>query len=248
MKGSIMTGRTWLLLSAAALLIAAGVVNFWQRASNKHSPPWDGVTWVDTAQGVVAKTVKSGSSAARASIIPGDHLIAISQNGQRCEDVTRGPRCEQIANSQDVQVYLDQARVGGEVHYLIERPSFPAETRFYYADLDDLGSIQNWTALALYVNAIGLVFLCVGLFVIFKQGGRAPSVLHLATTFLAAFVFCFYTPIGTYKDWDLAIAFLRSAGLIMFAPLILHFSAIYPVRYHLFEERRWRSALLYVPA
>src|SRR5437588_6814505 len=91
MKGSIMTGRTWVLLSAAALLISAGLVNFWQRAHN-HPPPWDGATWIDTAQGVVAKTVKSGSSAARASIIPGDHLIAISQNGQRCEDVTRGPR------------------------------------------------------------------------------------------------------------------------------------------------------------
>ena len=242
-----MTGRTWVLLSAAALLISAGLVNFWQRAHN-HPPPWDGATWIDTAQGVVAKTVKSGSSAARASIIPGDHLIAISQNGQRCEDVTRGPRCEQIANSQDVQIYLDQARVGGEVHYLIERPSFPAETRFYYADLDNLGSIQNWTALALYVNAIGLVFLCVGLFVIFKQGGRAPFVLHLATTFLAAFVFCFYTPLVTGRDLDLAIALLRNAAFIMFAPMFLHCSAIYPVRYHLFEERRWRSGLLYLPA
>src|SRR5437762_7958320 len=242
-----MTGRTWVLLSAAALLISAGLVNFWQRAHN-HPPPWDGATWIDTAQGVVAKTVKSGSSAARASIIPGDHLIAISQNGQRCEDVTRGPRCEQIANSQDVQIYLDQARVGGEVHYLIERPSFPAETRFYYADLDNLGSIQNWTALALYVNAIGLVFLCVGLFVIFKQGGRAPFVLHLATTFLAAFVFCYYTPLVTGQDLDLAIALLRNAAFIMFVPMFLHFSAIYPVRYHLFEERRWRSGLLYLPA
>jgi hypothetical protein len=65
---------------------------------------------------------------------------------------------------------------------------------------------------------------------------------------LTAFVFHFYTPIGTYKDLDLAIAFLRSAGLIVFAPLFLHFSAIYPVRYHLFEERRWRSVLLYIPA
>src|SRR5207248_2635467 len=153
-----------------------------------------------------------------------------------------------IVNAQSVQIYLDQAGVGKEIHYLIERPSFPPETRFYYADLDNLGSIQNWTVLALYVNAIGLVFLCVGLFVVFKQGGRAPFVLHLATTFLAAFVFCFYTPIGTYKDLDLAIAFLKSVGFIMFAPLFLHFSAIYPIRYHLLEDRRWRSVLLYLPA
>src|SRR5207249_895794 len=114
--------------------------------------------------------------------------------------------------------------------------------------LDNLGSIPNWTARDLYLNLIGLVYLCVGLFVIFKQGGRSPFVLHFASLCLAAYVFHFYTPIGTYKDLDLAIAFLRSAGLIMFAPLFLHFSAIYPVRYHLFENRRWRNVLLYLPA
>lgn len=247
MKGSVLTSRTWVLLITAALLITAGGVNFWQRLHNQP-PPTDGVTWVDTAQGVVAKTVQRGSAAAGARIIAGDRLLAVSMTGRKCEDVTRGPRCEQIAKSQDVQIYLNQARVGGEIHYLIERPSYPEETRIYYADLDNLGAIQNWTARDLYINLIGLVFLCVGLFVVFKQGGRAPFVLRLAATFVAAFVFCFYTPIGTYKDLDLAIAFLRSAGLILFAPLFLHFSAIYPVRYRLFEERRWRTVLLYLPA
>src|SRR5262249_25403029 len=86
------------------------------------------------------------------------------------------------------------------------------------------------------------------LFVLFRQGGRAPFVLHFAGLFLAAFVFHFYTPLGSYRDLDIAIAFLRSAGLIVFAPLFLHFCTIYPVRYHLFEERRWRAVLLYVPA
>jgi PAS domain S-box-containing protein len=247
MKGSVLTGRTWLLLITAALLITAGGANLWQRFHNQP-PPTDGVTWVDTAQGVVAKTVQAGSAGARARIIPGDRLLAISMTGRKCEDLERGTRCEQVAKSQDVQIYLDAARVGGEIHFLIERPSYSAENRIYYADLDNLGAIQNWTARDAYINLIGLVFLCVGLFVVFKQGGRAPFVLRLAATFLAAFVFCFYTPIGTYKDLDLAIAFLRSASLIMFAPLFLHFSAIYPVRYHLFEERRWRSVLLYLPA
>ncbi len=247
MKGSVLTGRTWLLLITAALLITAGGVNLWQRL-RFQPPPTDGVTWIDTAQGVVAKAVEPGSAASRARMIPGDLLIAISPNGQRCEDVSRGKKCDPIRSAVAVPMYLEGARVGGEIHYLIERPSYSAETRFYYADLDNLGAIQNWTARDAYINLIGLVFLCVGLFVVFKQGGRAPFVLRLATAFLAAFVFCFYTPIGTYKDLDLAIAFLRSAGLIMFAPLFLHFSAIYPVRYHLLDTRRWRSVLLYVPA
>src|SRR5712692_2294629 len=254
MKGSVLTGRTWLLLIVAALLITAGGLNFSQRVrfqinpSRFQAPPTDGVAWVDTVQGVVVKTVQPGSAAARARIIPGDRLLAVSMTGRKCDDLARGTKCEQIAKSQDVQIYLDAARVGGEIHYLIERPSYPEEARTYYADLDSLAAIQNWTARDVYLNLIGLVYLCVGLFVVFKQGGRAPFVLHFASLSLAAFVFTFYTPIGTFKDLDLAIAFLRSAGFIMFAPLFLHFSAIYPVRYHLFEERRWRSVLLYVPA
>src|ERR1700730_14455745 len=247
MKGSVLTGKTWLLLITAALLIAAGAVNFSQRLSHRP-PPWDGVTWVDTAQGVVAKAIEPNSAAARSQVIPGDRLLAISMTGDRCEEITRGQKCEQIANARDVQIYLDQARVGGEIHYLIERPSYPIETRTYYADIDHLGTIPNWTARGLDVNLIGLVSLLIGLFVIFKQGGRSPFVLHFAGLCLTAFVFHFYTPIGTYKDLDLVIGFLRNAGLIMFAPMFLHFSAIYPVRYHLFGERRWRSLLLYAPA
>src|SRR6185436_12477416 len=169
-------------------------------------------------------------------------------DGRSCADITRGLKCQQIDDAKQIQVYLDNSGVGGEIHYFIERPSYPPETRNYYADLDNLGSIQNWSARDLYVNLIGVVYLCVGLFVIFKQGGRSPFVLHFASLCLAAFVFHFYTPIGTYEDLDLAIAFLRSAAFIMFAPLFLHFSAIYPVRYHLFESRRWRSVLLYLPA
>jgi PAS domain S-box-containing protein len=247
MKGSVLTTKSWLLLATAALLAVAGSINFWQR-SHTQGPPTDGVTWVDNSQGIVAKAIEPGSSAARAHMNSGDHLLAISMVDQQCEDVRRGPRCEEVASAEKVQMYLDQARVGGQIHYLIERPSFPPETRYYYADLDNLPAVKSLTPLNLYINLIGLVYLFMGLFVIFRQGGRAPFVLHFAGLSLAAFVFHFYTPLGTFKDLDLAIEFLRNAGLIMFAPLFVHFSAIYPIRYHLVEERRWRTVLLYVPA
>ena len=99
MKGSVLTGKTWLLLVAAALLIAAGALNFSQRLGHK-SPPWDGVTWVDTAQGIVAKAIEPGSAAARAQMIPGDRLLAISLTGQKCEEVTVGPKCDQDIRSE----------------------------------------------------------------------------------------------------------------------------------------------------
>jgi len=237
-KRSVFTTGTWLVLAGAALLVTAGILNFAQRLRHE-TPPWDGVRWTDSRQGILAELVEPGSSGARGQILPGDRLIAISLDNKNYE---------QVGHSRDVQMYLDQARVGGDLHYLIERPSYPEESRFYYADLDGLDAIHKWTPRIVYINLIGLVFLFVGFFVLFKQGGRAPFALHFATLCLAAFVFCFYTPVGTYRDLDLAIAFLKNAAFILFPPLFLHFCLVYPQRQQLFQEKRWRAGLLYVPA
>lgn len=237
MKGSVLTTRTWLLLIGAALLISAGLLNFRQRAKHE-TPAWDGVEWVDTKDGIIARSIERGSAAEKAWLLPGDRLIGISLNGNRADE---------IRFARDVQIYLDQASVGGQLHYLMKRPSYE-EVGAYWADLDNLGYLHKWKPRDLYINLIGLVYLFVGFFVLFKQGGRAPFVLHFATLCLAAFVFHFYTPVGTYRDLDLAIAFLDSAGLILFAPLFLHFCALYPTRQQLFQKNRWRAIWFYVPA
>ena len=183
------------MLAGAALLVTAGVLNFAQRVRHE-TPPWDGVRWGDTRLGIIAEAVEPGSSGARGQILPGDHLLGISLNNQDNYD--------EIAHARDIQIYLDQARVGGDIHYFIERPSYPEESRLYYADLDNLDAIHKWTPRDVYINLIGVVFLFVGFFVLFKQGGRAPFALHFASLCLAAYVFCFYTPVGTYRDLDLA--------------------------------------------
>jgi len=227
-----------LLLIGAALLVSAGILNFRQRARHE-TPAWDGVRWTDTRQGVIAETLERSSSAERAWLLPGDRLVAISLDDSKYEEV---------GHARDVQMYLDQARVGGQIHYFMERPSYPPETRYYYADLDRLDAVHKWTPRVLYINLIGLVYLFVGFFVLFKQGGRAPFALHFATLCLAAFVFHFYTPVGSYRDLDLAIAFLRNAAFILFAPLFLHFCALYPSKQQLFAAKRWRVITFYVPA
>ena len=171
MKRSVLTTGTWLVLIGAALLVAAGALNFVQRA-RRETPPWDGVRWSETKQGIIAEAVDANSSGARARLLPGDHLIAIS---------IAGDKYDEVGHAKDVQIYLDQAQVGGQIHYLIERPSYPEESRLYYADIDTLDATHKWTPRALYINLIGLVYLFVGFFVLFKQGGRAPFVLHFAT-------------------------------------------------------------------
>jgi two-component system NtrC family sensor kinase len=238
-KGSVLTTKTWFLLVGAALLISAGILNFSQRAQHL-TPPWDGVTWIDTKDGVTAKSIEKNSAGERAWLLPGDRLLAIS--------IDPNSKGEPIVNARSVQIYLDEAKIGGQLHYLMERPSYPENTRYYYADLDGLGAVHRWTPRVLYINLLGLVYLFVGFFVLFKQGGRAPYVLHFAALCLAAFVFHFYTPTGTYRDLDLAIAFLRNAAFIVFPALFLHFCSLYPTRQQLFATRRWRALVLYVPA
>jgi PAS domain S-box-containing protein len=234
----MLTTRTWGLLIAAALLVAVGALNFAQRATHQL-PPTDGVVWVQTGTATVAQAVEPYSAAAHAGILQGDILEAISQDETNFDPIVRAP---------DVEIYLDQAGIGGHLTYLIKRPSFPTDTQKYLADVYNIGSKPRWRAETLYLNAVGVVFLLVGFFVLFKQGGRAPFVPHFAMLSLAAFVFLFFQPVGEWvKGLDLVAAALKDVAFIFFGPLFLHFCLLYPVRYHLPSRRRWMAALLYLP-
>ncbi len=239
MKGSVLTTRTWFLLIGAVLLISAGVLNFGQRARHQ-TPPTDGVTWVDTNQGIIAQSIEPNSAADRAWLLPGDRLIGISFDGRTKPD--------EIVRARDVLLYLEEAGVNGQLHYVMQRPSYPPEIREYWADLDRIGRIDRWTPRDLYVNLIGVMYLLVGFFVLFKQGGRAPYALHFATLCLAAFVFHFYKPAAAYDDLDLAVGFLDMAAFVLFPPLFVHFCALYPTRQQLSPAHRWRAVLFYIPA
>jgi PAS domain S-box-containing protein len=221
------------------LLISAGAFNLRQRVRHE-TPSWDGVEWVDSQQGIIAEKIERGSSGDRAWLQTGDKLIAIG--------FTQTDKFEPVVRARDVQIYLERVKVGGEIHYLMERPSYPPETRYYYADLNELTPVHKWDPRTIYINLIGVVYLLVGFFVLFKQGGRAPFVLHFATLCVTAFVFHFYTPVGHYRDLDLAIAFLRNAAFILFAPLFVHFCLLYPAKQQLFSTKRWRAIVLYLPS
>jgi PAS domain S-box-containing protein len=92
------------------------------------------------------------------------------------------------------------------------------------------------------------VWLGVGLFVLFKQGSRSPFVIHFATLCLAAFVFHVYRPLNLGQDLDLAIQLLDDAAFAFFVPLFVHFCFRYPTRSAIFEDQKWKTLALYVPA
>ncbi|HKR00169.1 MAG TPA: ATP-binding protein [Pyrinomonadaceae bacterium] len=238
----MLTTRAWVLLIVAALLTIAGVLNFQQRWKHK-SPPTDGITWVQQSSGrVVAQSVDPNSNVGRSGVLsvqPGDVLRGVGQDEARLEE---------LQSVEDIPIYLEEAGVGGHLVYLIERPSNPEETRCCWkADIYP-EAVSSWKTHDLYINFIGLIYLFVGLFVLFKQGDRAPFVPHFAALCLTAFAFHFFKSSGQYEDLDLAIAFLDDAAYILFAPLLVHFCARYPVHQQISQRRRWPVFFIYAPA
>ena len=238
MKGKILTGWSLIWLLATIMFVAGGALNLSQRAS--HSlPPTDGVNWVQKADGIYAGKVMPELAASRAGIAVGDKLLGISLDEKQFDE---------IISPADVQMYLETAGVDGSLTYFYQRPSYSFSDNFYYADLKHIDTLPRWTASIIFLSVVGLVWLGIGIFVLFKQGSRSPFVLHFATVCLAAFVFHVYKPLGLGEDLDLAISLLDDFAFAFFVPLFLHFCLRYPVRSAVFDEPRWKTYALYVPA
>jgi two-component system NtrC family sensor kinase len=238
MKGKVLTSWSLIWLSVTVLLVVGGALNLSQRA-NKELPPTDGVTWVQKSDGIYAEKVEPGYAAARAGLIKGDRLIAYSFDEKEFFE---------IVSSSDIQILLETAGVGGHITYFYQRPAYSFKDNFYYADLQKIDTKPRWTPSIMFLSLVGLIWLGVGMFVLFKQGSNAPFVLHFATLCLAAFAFHVYRPVGTGEDLDLAINVIDDLAFIFFAPIFLHFCWRYPTRSDVFGKERWRTFALYVPA
>ena len=183
--------------------------------------------------------VMPGFAAARAGISVGDRLIGVGFDSDTIQEVT---------SSADVQLYLESVGVDGNLTYSFQRPSYSFKDNYYFADLRHIDSVERWTPAVVFLAIVGLIWLGVGIFVLFKQGSHAPFVLHFSSVCLAAFVFQLYTPIGLGEDFDLAIDLLDNMAFLFFVPLFLHFCIRYPVRSEVFEKNYWRTWVLYIPA
>ncbi|MGD9630145.1 MAG: ATP-binding protein [Pyrinomonadaceae bacterium] len=180
-----------------------------------------------------------GLAGSRAGISPGDKLLTISLDGKTFDEV---------ASPADVPMYLDAAGVGGSLTYFYQKTSYTFSNNFYYADLRNIDTLPRWTPALIFLSFVGLVWLGIGVFVLFKQGSRSPFVLHFATICLAAFVFHVYKPLGAEQDFDMAVSLLDDLAFAFFVPLFMHFCFRYPVRSEIFDREKWKTLVLYIPA
>jgi len=202
---------TWLL--ATVLLVAGGALNLSQRAFQKL-PPTDGVQWEYRSDGgIYAGRVQPGLAGARAGISAGDKLIGIGFESDRTEEIT---------SPADVQMYLETAGVDGSLTYYYQKTTYSGSDNFYFADLRHIDSVPRWTPSVIFLSIVGLIWLAVGIFVLFKQGSSSPFVLHFASVCLAAFTFHVYRALGTGEDFDLAVDLIDGLAFAFFVPMFLH--------------------------
>ncbi len=238
MKEKMLTSWSLIWLLGCVLFVAAGALNLSQRAYQKM-PPTDGVRWVQRSDGIYAEKVGQGLAGARAGISRGDRLVGIGFDGEKTEEIT---------SPADVAMFLEAAGVDGSLTYFYQKPAYSFADNYYFADLRHIDPMPRWSPSIIFLSIVGLIWLGVGVFVLFKQGSSSPFVLHFATVCLVAFVFHVFRSIGIGRDFDLAIDLLDNIAFAFFVPLFVHFCIRYPVRSEIFWGERWRTYLLYAPA
>ena len=196
---------TLALLTLAAIIFA--VINFQQRS--RFIAPDDGVTWMDTAEGVTAWHVVSGAPADKAGIKQGDYVQSIRGNAiHRATDVTR---------------VLWRVGPWSEVRYGIRRNGESFEVPLVTAPQENPSSLEN------YLRITALLYLFIGLF-IFVRRWNAPRAIHFYVFCLASFILYTFHYSGKLNSFDWTIYWGNVVALLLQPALLVHFALVFPER------------------
>ena len=206
------------------VLVGFGILNYQQRGVFQN--PDDGVSWIDTAQGVTAWMVVRGGPADRAGIREGDQLRAI--NG-----VT-------ITTSKEAAQEAYRLGVWSLAAYSLSRNGEPYETSLVLDAQSTESPIRNYLAL------VGLLYLLIGTFILFRRWTARKS-LHFYLFCLASFVLYTFVYSSKLNAFEWTIYVLNVAATILQPALFLHFCLTFPERLPLLRNRRYIVPLLYLP-
>ncbi|MGA8220329.1 MAG: PDZ domain-containing protein, partial [Candidatus Acidiferrales bacterium] len=196
------------LLTLGAAIFA--VLNFQQRS--RFILPDDGVTWMDSASGVVAWHVVADSPAAKAGIKPGDTVHAIHGVAiHRATDVTR---------------VLFHVGPWAGIRYEMQRGGATFETPVVTTPQENPSSIEN------YLRITALLYLFIGLF-IFVRRWNAPRAIHFYVFCLVSFILYSFHYTGKLNSFDQTIYWMNVVALLLQPALLVHFALVFP------ERRGW---------
>ncbi len=205
-------------------LVVLGVINLQQR--RRYQVPDDGVSWVDSPEGVRAWIVAGGGPGDHAGLHEGDILAAI--------------------NGVPIRHALDAARqvfgsgVWSRVIYDVVRQGQKFQTSVVILPQSNSGSVHH------YLDLVGVLYLVIGAFILVRRGS-APKSLHFYLFCLASYVLYSFSYTGKLNPFDWTIYWLSVSAILLQPALFLHFCLSFPERPTFLHERPYVIPLVYLP-
>jgi PAS domain S-box-containing protein len=257
------------LAVATAGLILLAMLNLRQEASFQQ--PYDGVWWrevqVGKQSGLEAVKVLPDSPGQRAGIQTGDLLTAaeVLRDAPRSEmqtsefldgdkpqapgaasgaepDLAAKPRLPKnpIERISDLERVFYRTQVYEKASYAITRAGVPLDTPvIVILEPLDRGLTQAQ-------RAIGLVYLAIGIYVLFRRWGAARAT-HFYLFCLVSFALCALKFTGELDGLDWTVFWINVGAEALQPALLLHFALTFPEDGFRRMRRRWLLPLVYAP-
>jgi len=221
---------TLLALATAALFVLA-VFNFLQERDFRQQAD-DGIWWRETTGGLVADRVLPGMAGQHAGIQPGDLLTGVSE--------TTNQRVIPVLRLADLERALYATGPWGQVFYSITRDRVPLEAPIKVIPEPPDRSLQ------LGLRIIGLIYLVIGFYVLFRRWG-APRSTHFYLFCLVSFALYSlkYTTKLDALDWT--VFWTNVVAEALQPALFLHFALSFPEERFKKFSRQWLLPLVYAP-
>ena len=220
---------TLLALATAALFVLA-VLNFQQERQFKQ--PDDGVWWREASGGLRAERVLPGMAGQVAGIQVNDLLTGVAG----CASCDEAP----VARISDLEPALLRTGPYGQLYYTITRDGIPLDTpvKVIPLPLD--------RSLALGLRVIGLIYLIIGFYVLFRRWG-APRATHFYLFCLVSFAWYALKYTGKLNGLDWTVFWANTVAESLQPALFLHFALSFPEERFKQLRRRWLLPLVYAP-
>jgi PAS domain S-box-containing protein len=220
---------TLLALATAALFVLT-VLNLQQERTAKQ--PDDGIWWREANGGLQAERVLPGQAGQIAGIQANDLLTGIA-NCASCDETP-------VQRLSDLEHALVHAGPYGQVFYSITRGGIPLDTpvKVIPEPLD--------RSLALGERVIGLIYLIIGFYVLFRRWG-APRATHFYLFCLVSFAWYALKYTGQFDGLDWTVFWVNTLAEALQPALFLHFALSFPEERFKRLRRRWLLPVVYAP-
>jgi PAS domain S-box-containing protein len=265
MESSLFNRLQATVLALATLgLFMLAVLNF--RQEGQFQQPDDGVWWHEVKGGLQADKVLPNSPGQRAGIQEHDLLTAAevlpdlpaARGGMPAQDLLNGekplasvaPNTEiavkrplpksTVSQLSDLEHVLYETGVYGKASYAITRAGTPLDTPVeVIPEPLDRGLVQAQ-------RIIGLVYLAIGIYVLFRRWGAARAT-HFYLFCLVSFALCTLKYTGELDKLDWSVLWLNVIAESLQPALFLHFALSFPEERFKKIRRRWLLPLVYAP-